>query len=198
VLPLGDAIGSYLVRNYVVVDMVLVAARLVEGLGGDPAQILPGADNIEATVSRLGDIEAVREYARSLLGAALAYRDGQAGRYHGAMIRQARRYIETHYTDPELSLSEVAAHVNHSAGHFSAVFGQETGVTFKQFLTDLRIRRARELLRTTAARSSEIAAQVGYADPHYFSFVFHRETGLTPTAFRAQTPADPEPGGEIA
>ena len=69
------------------------------------------------------------------------------------------------------------------------VFSQETGCTFKEYLTEIRIRRAKELLRTTPLRSADIAYEVGYNDPHYFSYVFRKNTGLTPSEFRQQAQA---------
>ena len=61
-----------------------------------------------------------------------------------------------------------------------------------QTLADLRriLKRAKELLRTTALRSADIAYQVGYSDPHYFSAAFKKHTGLSPTEFRQQAQAD--------
>jgi two-component system response regulator YesN len=102
------------------------------------------------------------------------------------LIRQAKEYLENHYADPELSLNEVAAQANLSASHFSVVFSQETGQTFKEYLTKIRINKAKELLRMTAIRSADIAYQVGYNDPHYFSSVFKKNTGLSPIEFRSQ------------
>jgi len=89
--------------------------------------------------------------------------------------------------DPDLSLNEVAAQVNLSPSHFSVVFSQETGQTFKEYLTEVRIKKAKELLRMTTLRSAEISYQVGYSDPHYFSYVFRKNTGATPSEFRLQT-----------
>jgi two-component system response regulator YesN len=106
------------------------------------------------------------------------------------LLQQARQYVERHYMDPNISLNEVAGQVNHSPSHFSAMFSQESGMTFKQYLTEVRIKKAKELLRTTAARTYEIAYRVGYADPHYFSYVFRKQTGLTPSEFRGQTHRD--------
>ena len=91
--------------------------------------------------------------------------------------------------DPNLSLNQVAAQVNLSPSHFSVVFSQETGQTFKEYLTEIRINRAKELLRMTTSRSAEISYQVGYNDPHYFSSVFRKNTGLSPTEFRLQAQA---------
>ena len=73
-----------------------------------------------------------------------------------------------------------------AGSRFSTVFAQETGQTFTEYLTSLRIARARELLRTTDLRSSQIAFEVGYNDAHYFSYLFKKNTGLTPSEYRRQ------------
>ena len=109
------------------------------------------------------------------------------------MLQQAKDYIEHHYTDPNMSLNEVAARVSHSPSHFSTLFSQETGQTFKAYLTQLRIKRAKELLRTTTLKSTEISYQVGYNDAHYFSYVFRKTTELSPKEFRLQVQQERKP-----
>ncbi|MBL8063431.1 MAG: helix-turn-helix transcriptional regulator [Anaerolineales bacterium] len=86
----------------------------------------------------------------------------------------------------ELTLNDVAAQANLSASHFSVVFSQEAQQTFKEYLTEVRMNKAKELLRMTTLRSADIAYQVGYNDPHYFSSVFKKNTGLSPLEFRSQ------------
>jgi two-component system response regulator YesN len=190
--PLGDAIKSYMVKNYIVMDIALTAARFVEGLGGIVDQVVPGLEHIETVAAGLDSIDQIREYAQRTLLSAVAFRDSQAGRQHASMIQQARNYVDRHYMDPNISLNEVAAQVNHSPSHFSTVFSQETNTTFKAYLTEVRIRKAKELLRMTNAKSYEVACQVGYTDPHYFSYVFRKHSGLTPTEFRGQTQSEPK------
>ena len=73
-----------------------------------------------------------------------------------------------------------------SNSHFCTIFSQEMGVTFTEYLTELRMNRAKELLRTTQMRSSDIAYAVGYNDPHYFSYLFKKHTGMTPRDFRKE------------
>ncbi len=183
--PLGDsALKSYLLKNYLFMDIVLAAARLVAEMGGQIEQVIPELNSIETILANTGTLDQLREQTQKILFGALAFRDGQTTRHYAGMIQQARDYIEQNYADPNLSLSQVAAEVNLSSSHFSAVFSQETGQTFKEHLTEVRLRRAKELLRTTSLRSTEIADVVGYNDPHYFSYVFHKHTGLSPTEFR--------------
>ena len=185
--PLGEtALNSNLIRNYIFVDVVLAIAKLVNDLGGDVDKVIPELSSIEMIMSNIKSIEQLREQVYKILCSALAYRDSQPNGQYKSLIRRAKEYLEHHYTDSELSLNEMAAQANISASHFSVVFSQETGQTFKEFLTEIRINKAKELLRMTALRSAEIAYQVGYNDPHYFSSVFKKNTGFSPIEFRSQ------------
>ena len=184
--PLGKtALKSNLIRNYIFVDVILAIAKLVNDLGGDVDQIIPELNSIETIMSNINSMEQLREQIYKILSSALTYRDSQPNSQYTNMIRQAKEHIEHCYADPDLSLNEVAAQVNLSASHFSVVFSQETGQTFKEYLTEIRINKAKELLRMTSLRAADIAYQVGYNDPHYFSSVFKKNTGLSPIEFRS-------------
>jgi len=101
-------------------------------------------------------------------------------------VARARRFLSQRYADPNLMLQDVAGEVGMSQSHFSTVFAQETGLTFTQYLTALRVGKAKELLSATAMRSSEIAFAVGYNDAHYFSYMFKKQTGVTPSEYRKE------------
>jgi two-component system response regulator YesN len=185
--PLGKtALKSNLIRNYIFVDVILAIAKLVNDLGGDVDQVIPELNSIETIMSNINSIEQLREQIHKILSSALTYRDSRPNGQYKNLIRQAKAYLERCYTDPELSLNAVAAQANLSASHFSVVFSQETGQTFKEYLTEIRINKAKELLRMTSLRAADIAYQVGYNDPHYFSSVFKKNTGLSPIEFRSQ------------
>jgi two-component system response regulator YesN len=104
--------------------------------------------------------------------------------HSAALIAKARSYIDANYADPDISLSLVAAQVLLSPTYFSLMFGREVGETFIEYLTNVRIRRAMDLLCTTSLTSSEIAYQIGYHNPRYFYSVFHKVAGLPPSEFR--------------
>jgi two-component system response regulator YesN len=183
------ALQSYLVKNYLVMDIALAAAKFVADLGGNVDRVVPALNNLEAALSEITTLERFRDRLHEILVGALAFRDGLTIHQHGAMLRQVYDYISQHYMDAALSLTEVAALVNLSPSHFSTVFSQEIGQTFKEYVTEVRIQRAKELLRSTALRSSEISYQIGYSDPHYFSYVFRKHTGLSPKEYRQQAQA---------
>jgi two-component system response regulator YesN len=185
--PLGEtALKSYLIKNYIFLDLVLITARFVNELGGTVEEVTPEINHIETALTTIQTIGHIRDQAQRILTSALDFRDSRTNSHYGSMIQRAKEYIGVHYVNPNLSLNEVAAQVSLSPSHFSVVFGQETSTTFKEYLTEVRIKRAKELLRTTTLKSSEIAYQIGYTDPHYFSYVFRKNTGLTPTEFRLQ------------
>ncbi|AEI44810.1 helix-turn-helix domain-containing protein [Paenibacillus mucilaginosus] len=101
-----------------------------------------------------------------------------------SQMHLAEAYIKEHYVSESLSLQQVCDHIYMSASYFSACFKQHTGLTFVEYLTRLRIDKAKELLAATALKAYDIASRVGYPDPQYFSVIFKRHTGRTPKEFR--------------
>ena len=108
-----------------------------------------------------------------------------SGNQYKSMLKRALHYIDQNYTDENLSLNAVAKAANISPNYFSGVFSQEMGQTFVEYLTEKRMARAKELLRYSGKRSSEVAYEVGYRDPRYFSFLFKKTQGCTPSSYRA-------------
>ncbi len=126
----------------------------------------------------------VRQYARRVLGQAIELRDRENRKQQHDLLKQAISFIDVHFRDESISLDRVAKEVNISPNYFSTVFSQEVGATFIEYLTSKRIEEAKQMLRQTTRRSSEIAYAVGYKDPHYFSFVFKKVNGCTPSEYR--------------
>lgn len=100
------------------------------------------------------------------------------------LVTRAKAYITRHQGDA-LSLRQVAAAVNASAFHFCKVFKQATGLTFTDYLSRLRIEKAKNLLLNPHKRISETAYEVGFQSLSQFNRVFRRVTGQAPTAWRA-------------
>ena len=103
-----------------------------------------------------------------------------------SVISEAKVYMSGHFTDPNLMLQDVAKAVGMSNSRFSTVFSQQTGQTFTEYLISLRLGKAKEMLRTTNIKSSQIARESGYNDSHYFSYIFKKNVGITPSEYRAQ------------
>ena len=123
-------------------------------------------------------------YMKRIVETALQLREDISKDRYYDVVQEAIAYIEEHYMEEDFSLNVLASHVNFSPNHLSAVFRQQTGQPFIKYLTDYRIKKAKELLRCTGKKSSEIALMVGYKDAHYFSYAFKKAQGMTPTQYR--------------
>ena len=86
----------------------------------------------------------------------------------------------------EISLNTVAAGVGMSPSYFSSIFSREMGKTFVEYLTQIRMEKAKELLMCSSMKTSEIGYEVGYKDPHYFSYLFKKTQGCSPKDYRAR------------
>lgn len=102
-----------------------------------------------------------------------------------SLSERAADYICQHFAE-DLSLDTIAEHCGISAAYLSRIFAQEQGKGVQEYLTDLRIKRAKELLIETNEKIYEIAAKSGYPDAVYFNKVFKKNTGMTPKEYRVQ------------
>ncbi|MBQ1491526.1 MAG: helix-turn-helix domain-containing protein [Blautia sp.] len=99
-------------------------------------------------------------------------------------IRKASDYIISHYGERDLSIKVIGEYVGLSPTYLSSLFKKETGTTIGQFLMDVRIDRAKQLMKDPQKKLYEIAEQVGYEDVGYFTRVFKRACGVTPSEYR--------------
>ena len=100
------------------------------------------------------------------------------------LAEDAKQYIADHYSDSSLSVDEICSHLGVGTSYFSSVFKKETGVSFVTYLTDVRMNEAQRLLDTTDEKSYIIAGMVGYEEPNYFSYVFKKHFGISPSKYR--------------
>ena len=103
--------------------------------------------------------------------------------YSARIIDQAAEYIKNHYCR-KIRMEEVAKAVNLSTHYFSRLFKKETDTTFLDYLTNLRIEKARQLLRDQSMTIAEVARAVGYIEACYFSRVFKKHEKLSPSEYR--------------
>ena len=102
------------------------------------------------------------------------------------LTEQAKAYIEEHYKESDLSADSLCRCLNVSAAYFSTIFKREVGMSFVAYLTKIRLEHALELLRTTEDKTYIIASRVGYMEPNYFSYVFKKQYGISPSKYRAE------------
>lgn len=101
------------------------------------------------------------------------------------LIHQVKTYLETHLSNADLGLASTAAHFYVSPGHLGRLMKKETGQTFVEYLTQIRMKKAELLLKQTDLRGYEIGEKVGIPDPHYFSVLFKKSIGRSMNEYRS-------------
>ncbi len=99
------------------------------------------------------------------------------------LIRQAQEYIDSHF-HKDMSLDDISRELNISPYYFSKLFKEETGENFVEYVTGRRMERAKHLLKNPDKSIKEICAEVGYSDPNYFSRIFKKYQGVSPTEYK--------------
>lgn len=184
-LRLGSGgIESVMFRQYMVMDMYFCATGFLRKLGCSDEEISASLGNLDHIQEIVSSRDEVRTYLEQLIEKTIQIRDTKATTRYGKLIDEAREYIQKNYADEDISLNSTAESVNLSPNHFSSIFSQETGQTFIEYLTGLRMDKARELLRCSDLKTSEIAYQVGYQDAHYFSYLFRKMNDCSPREYR--------------
>ena len=178
-----EPMESLVFRNYVILNVRFSVITFLKGLGCDTEGMEP--ENTEEVLAESGkNIESAIAYAEKMISQAIEIRDQNSGNKNRSILKTAVDFIDEHYMDEDISLNTAANVANVSSNHFSALFSQNMGQTFIEYLTSLRMNKAKELLRCTGMRSSEIAGEIGYKDAHYFSYLFKKTQGMTPSDYR--------------
>ncbi|HWO95803.1 MAG TPA: response regulator [Bacillus sp. (in: firmicutes)] len=99
------------------------------------------------------------------------------------IIENAVQYMNTHLST-SLTIKDVAQHVHLNPSYFSVLFKEEKGITFSDFVTKLRLKKAKELLITTDLGIDEISEQIGYQTTSYFIKIFKKNESMTPKQYR--------------
>lgn len=181
----GDAgKNSMIFRQYIVMDMFFAASHFLTQITDGREQLGEPFESPEQMQKIVSDLEATVVYIKEQFTKVMQVRDAQTTEHNSDVVENAKKYISENYHDEELTLNTVAHEVNVSPNHLSAMFSQKTGQTFVKYLTDVRMHRAKELLKCTSKRSNEICEEVGYRDPHYFSHLFKKNVGCSPIQYR--------------
>lgn len=102
--------------------------------------------------------------------------------YNNRIVQSTKEYLEAHYAE-EITLEDLAEQVNISPQYFSKLLKKTTGFNFIDWLSMLRVKKAKELLTTTNLTVKEVCFLVGYKDPNYFSRIFKKRIGITPSEY---------------
>ena len=175
---------SLLYRQYVVMDLFFCASDFLENLEIGIENLPEECRDINQIVEKAGNAENLRHQIGILFTETMQLRDGHSKKKYSKLLEDAKAFIDENYKHDEMSLNTVAAQVNISPSYFSTIFSSEMGQTFVEYLTHVRLEKAKELLMCSNMRTAEIGYEVGYKDSHYFSYIFKKVVGCSPKEYR--------------
>lgn len=151
---------------------------MIDDFSGDIGKLYHGLLDLEPDVLR-----------QWLINSTLSLRDtliSERNKSTKSFVEKAKEYVHSHYADEELSLDRICEVLGLSNSYFSTIFKKETGNSFIRYLTDYRMDQAAYRLIETNEKSYVISKNVGYTDPNYFSYVFKRRFGVSPSKYRTE------------
>ena len=181
-----ENLKSVLMRQYIIMDAYIVMMSFCEKIEGIEGEMQAQSEELKNSMKTIQTLEEIKNYIRMLLKKIIGVRDTISGRRYSDIIEIAKDQIRKTYMSDEISLNTIAAEVGMSPSYFSSIFSKEMGKTFVEYLTETRMDRAKELLMCSSMKTSEIGYEVGYKDPHYFSYIFKKTQNCTPKEFRAR------------
>ena len=181
-----ENLKSVLMRQYIIMDAYIVMMSFCEKIEGIEGEMQAQSEELKNSMKTSQTLEEIKNYIRMLLKKIIGVRDTISGRRYSDIIEIAKDQIRKTYMSDEISLNTIAAEVWMSPSYFSSIFSKEMGKTFVEYLTEIRMDRAKELLMCSSMKTSEIGYEVGYKDPHYFSYIFKKTQNCTPKEFRAR------------
>ena len=181
-----ENLKSVLMRQYIIMDAYIVMMSFCEKIEGIEGEMQAQSEELKNSMKTIQTLEEIKNYIRMLLKKIIGVRDTISGRRYSNIIEIAKDQIRKTYMSDEISLNTIAAEVGMSPSYFSSIFSKEMGKTFVEYLTEIRMDRAKELLMCSSMKTSEIGYEVGYKDPHYFSYIFKKTQNCTPKEFRAR------------
>lgn len=190
-----DHFRSLMIRQYIIMDIYATVLTFCKKLRKDAGVegevygqwegIRENEEILKLAVTTAESVDDIKDYIGTLLDHAIELRNTVGGRRYSEIIQTAKERIEQDYMTEDISLNSVAAEVCMSPSYFSSVFSKEMGKTFIEYLTEVRMEKAKQYLACSSMKTSEISYKVGYKDPHYFSYIFKKTQGCTPKEYRA-------------
>jgi two-component system, response regulator YesN len=177
---------DYVPKNRIIIyiqNIVLSIVNMLDEAGLSDEEFMEGEYTFINRIYMLGHL---RDIENELITFCMKVSQGMTSEkdsYGNKQAVMALNYIDKNYGNSEISLNSVCNYLAMSTSYFSSIFKNYTGETFIEALTKKRIEKAKSLIENTALKSYEVANEVGFSDPHYFSIIFKKHTGFTPTEY---------------
>lgn len=173
---------------------VMKAARELPGRSQPTSSI--GYDGALDALSRMESREEIRDWMMAQFAPLWEEKQDDKNAKNAAVVERGIKYIEENYSRVDFSVTEAAEQLHYSVSHLNKLFGEATGLTVHEWINRTRLRKARELVEQSDMLIHDIAEASGFSSSNYFYFVFKKEFGMTPSAWRKLRDEEDPPGTE--
>ncbi|SDS15342.1 two-component system, response regulator YesN [Paenibacillaceae bacterium GAS479] len=168
-------------------EVLTSVCRTAQSAGVELEQLLGSGASPYAELARQSGLPEAERWLKELCLALTGHIAGTRQHAYKDLVEEALRFTRSRLHDPDLSIATLCSHLHISAGYFCGLFKREVKLTFLQYVMQLRMELAQELLRTTELKAFEIAERIGFSEPNYFSFCFKKHMGVTPKEYRSKS-----------
>ncbi|WP_297631005.1 response regulator [uncultured Clostridium sp.] len=165
-------------------EIMIVMIKLMQSYNFKIEDILDREFNYYNYLENITSLDEVKEIFKELGKRINRHIKGNRINSSKLLIEDAKKYIHENFNHCELSVEQVCAHLHVSSTYFSSLFKKEVHMSFVNYLTEVRLEKAINLLNTTDDKAYMIALKVGYSQANYFSYVFRKKYGVAPSKYR--------------
>lgn len=170
----------------VLMEMVTEILKFGRAYGVEMTQVFGEGFDLYKTAAQFDSLDALGEWLENTMMKLRSFVRQERKDTAKLLMERARQYIEEHYADSDLSVDTICSYLNVSSTYFSMLFKKETSTGFVAYLTRRRMEQALFLLDTTDLKTYMISDQIGYTEPNYFSYVFKKHYGVSPSRYRVK------------
>lgn len=179
-----EAKASFKDCQIYLLQILTTILKVARDLNIDMEDVLGANYNLFVEIYKFGDLREVKHWLLTVCTKIMGYISKERQDTCKTLIDDAKKYLQEHYHESDITLEKVSYYLHISPNYFSTIFKKETRVTFINYLTQLRMDSAKRLLRTTNLKTFEIAQSVGYSEPNYFSYCFKKNFNVSPSEYR--------------
>ncbi|MEA5050159.1 MAG: response regulator [Oscillospiraceae bacterium] len=180
-LRAGETAGAYYYTLTGILGTLIRSCEDLEGL----YELYGSHNDMYRRLFELKTLDEIFAYFEEIAQAVRRLNDARIVGNVEQNLEKVVAWMRAHYTDTDLSFESMAASVNFSVSYISALLKKNLNTTFVKYTTSLRMERAKELLSDASLKIIDVAEQLGYSDPYYFSHCFKKYTGISPKEFKA-------------
>ncbi len=172
--------------NQFLLEIVTFLMKLTRSAGASVEEVFGADFNWLGSITDFPSLDELAQWLESRCQSLRALLGKRRSDSAGRTMERALDFIAQNYSHSDLSVEALCSHLHFSPAYFSTLFKREVGQSFTTYVTNLRMEEAARLLRETDEKTYLIAEKIGYTDPNYFSYVFKRHFGLSPSKYRGQ------------